>query len=144
VTRFEVTLEPGVNVRKVEQIADNIAMNLAAQSVRILAPIPGRPVVGVSVSALSSMASSFYGFPRGLYVNSISRESNAYEIGIRAGDIITEFNGTPVTTVTEAAELRDACQVGHQVKLTIYRNRVYYEATITLEEQGLLGGDYNF
>ena len=50
VTRFEITLEPGVNVRKVEQIADNIAMNLSAQSVRILAPIPGRPVVGVEVS----------------------------------------------------------------------------------------------
>ena len=58
VTRFEVTLEPGVNVRKVEQIADNIAMNLAAQSVRILAPIPGRPVVGVEVS--NSKASAVF------------------------------------------------------------------------------------
>ena len=58
VTRFEVTLEPGVNVRKVEQIADNIAMNLAAQSVRILAPIPGRPVVGVEVS--NSRASAVF------------------------------------------------------------------------------------
>ena len=50
VTRFEITLKPGVNVKKVEQIADNIAMNLAATSVRILAPIPGRTVVGVEVS----------------------------------------------------------------------------------------------
>ena len=58
VTRFEVTLEPGVNVRKVEQIADNIAMNLAAQSVRILAPIPGRPVVGVEIS--NSKASAVF------------------------------------------------------------------------------------
>ena len=57
-TRFEVTLEPGVNVRKVEQIADNIAMNLAAQSVRILAPIPGRPVVGIEVS--NSKASAVF------------------------------------------------------------------------------------
>ena len=58
VTRFEITLEPGVNVRKVEQIADNIAMNLSAQSVRILAPIPGRPVVGVEVS--NSKASAVF------------------------------------------------------------------------------------
>lgn len=50
VTRFEITLDPGVNVKKVEQIQDNIAMNLSAQSVRVLAPIPGRPVVGVEVS----------------------------------------------------------------------------------------------
>ena len=57
-TRFEVTLEPGVNVRKVEQISDNISMNLAAQSVRILAPIPGRSVVGVEIS--NSKASAVF------------------------------------------------------------------------------------
>ena len=50
VTRFEISLDPGVNVKKVEQIQDNIAMNLEAQSVRVLAPIPGRAVVGIEVS----------------------------------------------------------------------------------------------
>lgn len=50
VTRFEITLDPGINVKKVEQIQDNIAMNLSATSVRVLAPIPGRPVVGVEIS----------------------------------------------------------------------------------------------
>ncbi|MBO5765206.1 MAG: DNA translocase FtsK, partial [Lentisphaeria bacterium] len=50
VTRFEITLAPGVNVKKVEQIQDNITMNLEAKSVRVLAPIPGRPVVGIEVS----------------------------------------------------------------------------------------------
>ncbi len=50
VTRFEITLAPGVNVKKVEQIQDNITMALAATSVRVLAPIPGRPVVGVEIS----------------------------------------------------------------------------------------------
>ena len=56
VTRFEITLDPGVNVKKVEQIQDNIAMNLSAQSVRVLAPIPGRPVVGIEVSNSKSDA----------------------------------------------------------------------------------------
>jgi len=50
VTRYEITLEPGVNVKKVEQIQDNIRMDLAAQSIRVLAPIPGRSVVGIEVS----------------------------------------------------------------------------------------------
>ncbi len=49
VTRYEISLDEGVNVKKVEAIADNIAMNLSAKSVRVLAPIPGRPVVGVEV-----------------------------------------------------------------------------------------------
>lgn len=47
VTRYEIMLEPGVNVSKFVALADNIAMNLSAKSVRILAPIPGRPAVGV-------------------------------------------------------------------------------------------------
>ena len=50
VTRYEITLDPGINVKKVEQIQDNIRMALAATSIRVLAPIPGRPVVGIEVS----------------------------------------------------------------------------------------------
>lgn len=49
ITRYEISLDEGVNVKKVEAIADNIAMNLSAKTVRVLAPIPGRPVVGVEV-----------------------------------------------------------------------------------------------
>ncbi len=50
VTRFEITLAPGINVKKIENIQDNIRMALAATSIRVLAPIPGRSVVGVEVS----------------------------------------------------------------------------------------------
>ncbi len=47
VTRYEIQLAPGVKVDKVVNLESNIAMELEAQSVRILAPIPGRNVVGV-------------------------------------------------------------------------------------------------
>ncbi len=47
VTRYEVTLAPGVKVEKVANIANNIAMQLEAESIRVLAPIPGRNAVGV-------------------------------------------------------------------------------------------------
>ena len=47
VTRYEIQLAPGVKVEKVVNLESNIAMELEAQSVRILAPIPGRNVVGV-------------------------------------------------------------------------------------------------
>ena len=45
-----------VNVKKVEQISSNIAMNLSAPSIRVLAPIPGRNVVGVEVPNTRSEA----------------------------------------------------------------------------------------
>ncbi len=49
VTRFEVALESGVKVSSIKSIEDNIAMNLKAESIRILAPIPGEDAVGVEV-----------------------------------------------------------------------------------------------
>jgi len=49
VTRYEVKLEAGVNVRKVLNIEDNLKMRLAAKTLRIHAPIPGKPNVGLEV-----------------------------------------------------------------------------------------------
>lgn len=50
VTRYEVRPAPGVRVKAVAALADDIAMNLAAQSIRIEAPIPGKSAVGIEVS----------------------------------------------------------------------------------------------
>ncbi|CCV64047.1 Cell division asociated protein, FtsK/SpoIIIE domain [Alteracholeplasma palmae J233] len=50
VTRYEIALEPGVNVKRVLAIQDNLMMNLAATSIRIEAPIPGKPYVGIEVA----------------------------------------------------------------------------------------------
>ena len=49
VTRYEIKLDQGVPVSKVTRIEDNIKMDLSATSVRILAPIPGKPLVGVEI-----------------------------------------------------------------------------------------------
>jgi DNA segregation ATPase FtsK/SpoIIIE, S-DNA-T family len=49
VTRYEISLEPGVNVKRILSIEDNLMMNLASKSIRIEAPIPGKPYVGLEV-----------------------------------------------------------------------------------------------
>ena len=49
VTRYEVKLSSGVNVKKVSSISDNIKMNLSAKTIRIEAPIPGKSNVGIEV-----------------------------------------------------------------------------------------------
>ncbi len=49
VTRFELSPAPGVKVSRITSLADDIALNLAAVSVRIEAPIPGKAAVGVEV-----------------------------------------------------------------------------------------------
>ncbi len=49
VTMFEVLPAPGVNVNKIRTLQDNIALRLAATSVRIVAPIPGKSAVGIEI-----------------------------------------------------------------------------------------------
>jgi DNA segregation ATPase FtsK/SpoIIIE, S-DNA-T family len=49
VTRYEVQPEPGVKVSRIANLADDIALNLAASGVRIEAPVPGKSVVGIEV-----------------------------------------------------------------------------------------------
>ena len=49
VTRYEVELAPGVSVKKVTQIQDNLKLALAAMSLHIEAPIPGKAYVGIEV-----------------------------------------------------------------------------------------------
>ncbi|MGH2399675.1 MAG: DNA translocase FtsK, partial [bacterium] len=49
VTRFEVQPAPGVRVQKISSLTNDIALALAAPSVRIEAPIPGKSAVGIEL-----------------------------------------------------------------------------------------------
>lgn len=49
ITRFELSPAPGVKVSKIQNLADDIALNLAAVSIRIEAPIPGKAAIGIEI-----------------------------------------------------------------------------------------------
>ena len=49
ITRYELKPAEGVRVSKIANLADDIALNLAAQSIRIEAPIPGKQAVGIEI-----------------------------------------------------------------------------------------------
>lgn len=49
VTRFEFKPAPGVKISKVANLADDLAMVLKATSIRIVAPIPGKAVIGIEI-----------------------------------------------------------------------------------------------
>ncbi len=49
ITMFEILPAPGVKLRNITNLADNIALRLAAASVRIVAPIPGKHAVGIEI-----------------------------------------------------------------------------------------------
>lgn len=49
VTRYEIMPEQGVKVSRIVNLSDDIKLNLAAADIRIEAPIPGKPAVGIEV-----------------------------------------------------------------------------------------------
>ncbi len=49
ITRYELELSAGTRVSKIVGLTDNIALALASESVRIIAPIPGRSVIGIEI-----------------------------------------------------------------------------------------------
>ena len=49
ITMYELQPSPGVKVSKIVNLSDDIALNLAAHQVRIIAPIPGKAAVGIEV-----------------------------------------------------------------------------------------------
>ncbi|HSX12460.1 MAG TPA: DNA translocase FtsK 4TM domain-containing protein [Rhabdochlamydiaceae bacterium] len=59
ITSFEVHPPIGVKVQKIKALEDDLALNLQAKSIRIIAPIPGKAAVGVEVPSLYPQEVSF-------------------------------------------------------------------------------------
>ncbi len=49
VTRYELTPAPGVKISRIKSLEDDLAMAMAAHSIRVIAPIPGKSAVGVEI-----------------------------------------------------------------------------------------------
>jgi len=49
ITRFEIKPAAGVKVNQINNLADDLALNLRAKSIRIVAPIPGKAAVGIEI-----------------------------------------------------------------------------------------------
>jgi DNA segregation ATPase FtsK/SpoIIIE, S-DNA-T family len=49
VTQYALDVDPGIKLSRIEGLADNLALALSSRSIRIEAPIPGEPYVGVEI-----------------------------------------------------------------------------------------------
>ena len=91
-----------------------------------------RPGIGITVSAIAAEDAEHYGLPGGLYVSSVSKNSDAAAKGVREGDILTHVNGFEVRKTDDVLAIRDGMQIGDTMKLTIYRDGETLEIEIEL------------
>src|SRR5882724_2004546 len=72
---------------------------------------------------------------RGVEISSVDEEGPAAKAGIKAGDVVLEFNGTPVQGTLQFQRMVGEMPPGRQVKLTIWRNGASQTLTATIGER---------
>lgn len=93
-----------------------------------------RPYIGISGSNLSEAISQRYNLPVGIYVEDIAQNSGATNSGLQKGDVITQIDEEPVTTMDELNSIKNKKKIGDTITLKIYRGGEYIDIQITLTE----------
>ena len=92
-----------------------------------------KPYVGITVSDVSA-ESQQYGIPAGAAIQSIAENSPAQQAGLKKGDVVTLVDGQ-VMTAAELINYINESAIGHQMRLTVYRQGSYLEITVDVGEQ---------
>jgi serine protease Do len=97
--------------------------------------VTGRPYMGITVATVESEYQQVFGWPAGVYVNSVEDGSCAQTAGLKVGDIITKVGDTEVTSMAELSSAKNTYKAGETTTLTVYRSGETITLTITFDEQ---------
>jgi serine protease Do len=79
--------------------------------------------LGVTVDSLSSQLAEYFGTKSGVLVTSVYDNSAAAKAGLKAGDVITSFNGAAVDNVTEVRRRIQDLREGDEFTIEVMRDR---------------------
>lgn len=93
----------------------------------------GKPRLGVDIEDISGQLGSYFGAPdgEGILVRNVNPDSPAEKGGMKAGDVITTFNGERIHTAGELREKLSGVEGGKSVTLGVLRNKS--DVTVTVE-----------
>jgi serine protease Do len=84
--------------------------------------VKGRPQLGVGIDpSFNNTIADENGVPHGVLVREVTPLSAAYRAGIKVGDILTKFNGTPIESYEELEEEKHKFKAGDVVEIELYR-----------------------
>ena len=119
---------------------DNIGFAIPLNSVRgivesiIEKGVVTKPYIGASVVTVSTEVQN-YGLPAGASIQVIDPNSPAEKAGLKVNDIITEVNGTAITTSPQLVELIAQCLPHDTLNFTVFRNNAYMTLEIVVGEK---------
>ena len=93
-----------------------------------------RPFLGVRYKVIDRETAVMNELPEGAYVIEVVEESNAYEAGIKRGDVITKIDSKKITEENDITELIRHKKVGDSIKLELWSEGKKSVQTVTLGE----------
>ena len=130
-------------------IGVNVAMSAQGQNIGFALPINlikasldnfnktgqfDRPLLGVSVRVITQQAALVNEVPQGVLVSEVVAGSSAEAAGIKAGDIISDFDGKSLKD-NDLSKLVNQKKIGDRVKVKIWRDGAAKELDVTLKGQ---------
>ncbi len=97
--------------------------------------VTGRPAMGITVAEITAQYQQAFGWPAGVYVNSVEEGSCAQAAGMKQGDIITKIDETDITGVAQMTSVKNGYKAGETVQITVFRSGEYLTLTLTFDEQ---------
>ncbi len=101
--------------------------------------VTGRPQLGITYKDLSAGAASYYTQGRssssGVMVTDVNQDGPADRAGIEPGDIIVGADGELITGIDELKAAISKYSSGDEIRLTIVRDRSYYDIDVTLDDK---------
>ncbi len=92
--------------------------------------VQGRIDLGMTLTDVNSNTV----YQKGVYVKSVTQNSNAQKAGFKSGDLITKVNGTEVASVADVDNIIDSLNVGDNVTFSVTRGTKSGDLTFTLAE----------
>ena len=79
--------------------------------------------LGITVGDLSPQLADYFGTKDGVLVTSVADDSSASKAGLKAGDVITSFNGTGVDTPSELRRRIQRLNDGDELTIAVVRDK---------------------
>lgn len=113
-------------------IPSNMARSLMTQLVD--AGEVRRGKLGISLQELTEDLQDVFGVKYGVVIAAVEKDSSAELAGLKSGDVVTQFDGRRVRSISDLRNSIGLLQVGDDAKIRFYRDRELYETSIRVGE----------
>ncbi len=93
-----------------------------------------RPYIGISGIDVTETYSRYYNLPISVYIAEIQKDGPAKDSDLKTGDVILEFNGEKVTSMSQLNKEKNKCEIGDEVTLKVSREDKELDIKLTLTE----------